>query len=168
SRVSRVFGPVMGYTTKDGYHIGKREISATATALARLEHHIDEVLRLVELARSENKRISQDTWYFVYRTAPQYSTEISHATAETFLKIPGNPDRLGELLRRLHEMGVLEKIIPEFSHAKCLLQFNQYHKYTVDEHSIRAVEEATRFADREDALGDAYTHLRKKRMLHLV
>ena len=56
--------------------------------------------------------------------------------------------RLGELLRRLHGLGVLEKIIPEFSHARSLLQFNQYHKYTVDEHCILAVEEATRFAER--------------------
>ena len=63
---------------------------------------------------------------------------------------------------------MLEKIIPEFAHARCLLQFNQYHKYTVDEHSIRAVEEATRFAERKDALGEAYVHLQDKRMLHLA
>ena len=73
-----------------------------------------------------------------------------------FLKILADPLRLGELLRRLQELGVLEKIIPEFAHARCLLQFNQYHKFTVDEHSIRAVEEATQFVDRQDALGEAY------------
>jgi [protein-PII] uridylyltransferase len=48
-------------------------------------------------------------------------------------------------------MGVLEKIIPEFSHARSLLQFNQYHKYTVDEHCIRAVEEATRLVSARTA-----------------
>ena len=48
-----------------------------AKALARLELHLEEVLRLVELARTEGKRISQDTWYFVYRTAPQYSNVLS-------------------------------------------------------------------------------------------
>lgn len=168
SRVSRVFGPVLGYTTKDGFHIGRREISATTAALARIEHHIDDVLRLVDLARTEGKRIAQDTWYFIYRTAPKYSAAINRETATRFLKILSNPTGLGELLRRLHDLGVLEKIVPEFAHARCLLQFNQYHKYTVDEHSIRAVEEATRFADREDALGDAYGHLRDKRMLHLA
>ena len=50
------------------------------------------------------------------------------------------------LLRRLHEIRVLEKLVPGFDHARCLLQFNEYHKYTVDEHSIRAVERATEFA----------------------
>ena len=168
SRVRRVFGPVLGYNTKDGYHIGGREVSATANALARLERHVEEVLRLVELARTEEKRIAQDTWYFVYRTAPKYSNHISRDTAQKFLKLLDTPERLGELLRRLLELGVLEKIIPEFAHARCLLQFNQYHKYTVDEHSIRAVDEATQFAERKDVLGDAYLHLQNKRMLHLA
>jgi [protein-PII] uridylyltransferase len=168
SRVSRVFGPVLGYTTKDGYHVGRREISATTAAIARLELHLEEVLRLVELARTEGKRISQDTWYFVYRTAPQYSNLLRREAATQFLKLLDDPERLGELLRRLLELGVLEKIIPDFAHARCLLQFNQYHKYTVDEHSIRAVEEATRFADRKDSLGDAYIHLQDKRILHLA
>jgi [protein-PII] uridylyltransferase len=168
SRVQRVFGPVLGYTTQDGYHIGRREISATAKALARLELHLEDVLRLVQLARTEVKRISQDTWYFVYRTAPQYSNLLAPETAATFLKLLERPERLGELLRRLLELGVLEKIIPDFAHARCLLQFNQYHKYTVDEHSIRAVDEATHFSERKDALGEAYVHLQDKRMLHLA
>ncbi len=136
--------------------------------MARLELHLDEVLRLVQLARTEGKRIAQDTWYFVYRTAPQYSNMLTRDTAAKFLKLLDHPERLGELLRRLLELGVLEKLIPEFAHARCLLQFNQYHKFTVDEHSIRAVEEATRFAERKDALGDAYAHLQDKRMLHFV
>ena len=126
------------------------------------------MLKLVDLARREGKRISQDTWHFVYRTAPQYSNEPKPAIMASFLKMLANPLRLGELLRRLHEMGVLEKIIPEFSHARSLLQFNQYHKYTVDEHCIRAVEEATRFAERNDAVGKSIAALPDKTMLHLA
>ena len=135
------------------------EVSATPRATARLAQHPEEVLKLVDLARNAGKRISQDTWHFVYRTAPQYSNEPKPAIVSSFLQILTNPLRLGELLRRLHEMGVLEKIIPEFSHARSLLQFNQYHKYTVDEHCIRAVEEATRFAERKDTVGDVYRSL---------
>jgi [protein-PII] uridylyltransferase len=168
SRVSRVFGPVLGRTTAEGYYIGRREINATSKALAKLERHVEDVLNLVELARREGKRIAQDTWYFVYRTAPQYSNLLGSEGARIFLKLLADPLRLGELLRRLQELGVLEKIIPEFAHARCLLQFNQYHKFTVDEHSIRAVEESTQFLDRHDALGEAYRLLRDKRMLHLA
>jgi [protein-PII] uridylyltransferase len=168
SRVSRVFGPVLGRTTPEGYYIGRREINATSKALAKLERHVEEVLSVVELARREGKRIAQDTWYFIYRTAPKYSNLFGSEASRMFLKILSDPLRLGELLRRLQELGVLEKILPEFAHARCLLQFNQYHKFTVDEHSIRAVEEASQFLDRQDALGEAYRLLRDKRMLHLA
>jgi [protein-PII] uridylyltransferase len=87
---------------------------------------------------------------------------------ERFLALLANPQRLGEALRRLHELGVLEKIIPAFAHARSLLQFNQYHKYTVDEHCIRTVEEATLFAERHDTLGEVYRKLADKTTLHLV
>jgi [protein-PII] uridylyltransferase len=126
------------------------------------------VLRLVDLARNEGKRIAQDTWYYVYRTAPEYSTKPRPELSKAFLRILADPRRLGELLRRLHELGVLEKIVPAFTHARSLLQFNQYHKFTVDEHCIRAVEEATQFLERQDALGESYRQLSNKALLHLA
>jgi [protein-PII] uridylyltransferase len=168
SRVSRVLEPMFGRKVEDDYHIGKHDINATPRAIARLAHHREEVLKLAELARREGKRINQDTWHFIYRTAPEYSSEPTLAVNERFLKLLDNPVRLGELLRRLHELGVLEKIIPAFSHARSLLQFNQYHKYTVDEHCIRTVEEATHFAERQDTLGEVYRSLPDKATLHLA
>jgi [protein-PII] uridylyltransferase len=168
SRVSRVLEPMFGRKIEDDYQIGRHEINATSRALARLEQHREEVLKLADLARGEGKRISQDTWHFIYRTAPKYSSEPKPAVNQRFLKLLANPLRLGELLRRLLELGVLEKIVPAFSHARSLLQFNQYHKYTVDEHCIRTVEEATRFADRQDLLGDVYRRLADKSTLHMA
>jgi [protein-PII] uridylyltransferase len=168
SRVSRMLEPMLSRRMEDDYQIGRHEVSAAPRATARLAQHPEEVLKLVDLARREGKRISQDTWHYVYLTAPHYSSEPKPALMDGFLKLLGNPLRLGELLRRLHDMGVLEKIIPEFSHARSLLQFNQYHKYTVDEHCIRAVEEATRFAERNDILADVYNNLEDKATLHLV
>jgi [protein-PII] uridylyltransferase len=168
SRVSRVLEPVLGRKTEDDYLVGRHEVSATPRATSRLAQHREEVLRLVDLARVEGKRIAQDTWYHVYRSAPQYSNKPRPELSEAFLRILANPQRLGELLRRLHELGVLEKIIPAFSHARSLLQFNQYHKYTVDEHCIRAVEEATHFLERQDAVGEVYRQLQNKAILHLT
>jgi [protein-PII] uridylyltransferase len=168
SRMSRVLVPMFVRRSEDDYQIGRHEISATPRATSRLAQHREEVLKLVDLARREGKRISQDTWYFVYRSAPQYSSEPKPAVMSKFLQTIADPLRLGELLRRLHELGVLEKIVPAFSHARSLLQFNQYHKFTVDEHCIRAVEEATHFAERKDLLGDVYRGVSDKAVLHLA
>jgi [protein-PII] uridylyltransferase len=168
SRVSQFIEPMLARKTEDDYQIGRHEVSATPRATARLAHHREEVLTLVDLARRVGKRISRDTWHFVYLSAPQYTSEPKPALVSRFREILANPLRLGELLRRLHELGVLEKIIPAFSHARSLLQFNQYHKYTVDEHCIRAVEEATHFTERPDLVGQIYRDLADKATLHLA
>ena len=42
-------------------------------------------------------------------------------------------------LRLMNEAGVLGRFMPEFGEIVCMMQFNMYHHYTVDEHSIRAV-----------------------------
>ena len=104
-----------------------------------------EILRLADLANLYDKRIAARHLRSRFAQAvPSLPDEVSPEAAERFLSLLSQPARLGEMLRVLHELGVLEKIIPDFAHARCLLQFNEYHKYTVDEHCLRAVEQATR------------------------
>ena len=45
----------------------------------------------------------------------------------------------GNALRRMNEMGVLGKFIPDFRRVVSMMQFNMYHHYTLDEHLIRTV-----------------------------
>ncbi|MEM7295141.1 MAG: [protein-PII] uridylyltransferase [Pseudomonadota bacterium] len=48
----------------------------------------------------------------------------------------GNPERV---LRRMNELGVLAAFIPEFEPIVAMMQFNMYHSYTVDEHTIQCI-----------------------------
>ena len=48
----------------------------------------------------------------------------------------GNPERA---LRRMNELGVLGAFIPEFEVIVAMMQFNMYHHYTVDEHTIQCI-----------------------------
>ena len=48
----------------------------------------------------------------------------------------GNPERA---LRRMNELGVLAAFLPEFEPTVAMMQFNMYHAYTVDEHTIQCV-----------------------------
>ncbi|MCV2882670.1 [protein-PII] uridylyltransferase [Actibacterium sp. XHP0104] len=48
----------------------------------------------------------------------------------------GNPERA---LRRMSELGVLQAFIPEFEPIIAMMQFNVYHHYTVDEHTIQTI-----------------------------
>ncbi|MGR3614747.1 MAG: [protein-PII] uridylyltransferase [Paracoccaceae bacterium] len=53
----------------------------------------------------------------------------------------GNPERA---LRRMNELGVLSAFIPEFEPIVAMMQFNMYHSYTVDEHTIQVISNFTR------------------------
>ncbi len=48
----------------------------------------------------------------------------------------GNPERG---LRRMNELGVLGAFLPEFQPIVAMMQFNMYHHYTVDEHTIQCI-----------------------------
>ncbi len=48
----------------------------------------------------------------------------------------GNPERA---LRRMNELGALGAFIPEFQPVVAMMQFNMYHQYTVDEHTIQCI-----------------------------
>ena len=162
------FGTVFSLRVDSDYRVTPRQIVANKRGLARLQTDLSEVLQLCELANLYGKRIAPATWDAVRATVPHLSGEVTPAICKQFMSLLSGHGQLGELLRRLHELGVLEKIIPGFTHARCLLQFNEYHKYTVDEHCILAVERATEFIGDPGLLGRVYMGIKQKRILHLA
>ncbi len=65
----------------------------------------------------------------------QKSPEANRIFLDLLLK-HGNPERA---LRRMNELGVLGAFIPEFQRIVAMMQFNMYHHYTVDEHTIQCI-----------------------------
>ena len=57
-----------------------------------------------------------------------------------------NPERA---LRRMNELGVLGAFIPEFEPIVAMMQFNVYHHYTVDEHTIQCISTLAQIERRE-------------------
>ena len=118
----------------------------------------------MSIANQFDKPIDHHTWRAIRSAMLNRQTdEIDPEAIDRFMRLLAQPKRLADMLRRLHELRVLEQIIPAMKHARCLLQFNQYHKYTVDAHSIRAVECVTDLQDDESLLGILYRSLPDKR-----
>jgi [protein-PII] uridylyltransferase len=57
---------------------------------------------------------------------------------EIFLNILTGPDP-DKTLMRMNEAGVFGKFVPDFGRVVAQMQYDMYHVYTVDEHTIRAI-----------------------------
>ena len=63
-------------------------------------------------------------------------TDTSCALFLDILTDKNNPERV---LRLMNEAGYLGKFLPDFGRIEGMMQFDMYHSYTVDEHTIKAV-----------------------------
>src|SRR6266481_2526170 len=59
---------------------------------------------------------------------------------DLFLDICRNWGRVAQTLRQMHEVGFLGRYLPEWDALTCLVQYDVYHKFTADQHSLIAVE----------------------------
>ena len=166
---SQFLAPLFSHQVEGDFQVGPSHIRATRRGLEKVRNELSEVLRLMDLANLYDKRIDHSSWQAIRESMlKQPQVDISPEALRRFLSLLSEPARLADLLRRLHELRVLECFIPAMRHARCLLQFNEYHKYTVDEHSIRAVYHVTEFLRDKGPLGEAYRSLEHKRTLHLA
>src|SRR5579859_178744 len=144
-------------------------VVASDSIALRAEAPVDKaqtLLRLFDLARQRSVEVTHESLERVRKAAP--SCILTPESRTLFLKIMSDPKRLGLVVRYLHRVGLLGRFIPAFEHARCLMQWNQYHRYTVDEHSIRALESATFRANDPGPLGQAYREIKRKDVLHLA
>lgn len=56
-----------------------------------------------------------------------------------FMEIIRQPRRIGHELQRMHRYGVLSAYLPAFARVEGLMQFDLFHVYTVDAHSLFVV-----------------------------
>ena len=76
------------------------------------------------------------------RTAlPKVGTKffLTIETGNQFLEILKSQTSLSTILKKLKQLGVLRLLIPEFGDIEGQMQFDMFHVYTVDEHTLKVV-----------------------------
>lgn len=167
-RFGELLSPLFSHQFERDFRIARQGISLTKQGRARVTSSLEQILRLADVANLYDKPIAHQTSEAVRAAVPRLSDELTPQAAARFLSLLSQPARLGELLRWLYDVGALELVIPHFRHARCLLQFNEYHRYTVDEHCLRAVEEAASLLRDSGPLGWEYARIKRKWLLHLA
>ncbi|HEY4310379.1 MAG TPA: [protein-PII] uridylyltransferase [Pirellulales bacterium] len=163
-----IFSPLYSHRFERDFRVSRNFVSVNPRSLEQMRSDLAQILRLADVANRYDKQIAHATSEAIRATIPNLPDEVTPDVTQRFLSLMDHPARLGELLRNLHEMGALEIIIPAFTHARSLLQFNDYHKYTVDEHCLRAVEAAANFGQDKGPLGRVYRRIKRKWLLHLA
>ena len=168
-QVGSIFEPLFSRSLETFYRIGPSHIGVAKKDVRKVQGNLDNVLHLMNLANLYDKRIDHFTWRAVRDSMREMGDmAVSPDAAKHFVEMLSQSNRLGSLIRLLHELRVLEKLIPGFKKARGLIQFNQYHKYTVDEHTLLALDVATGYVDDRTAIGKAYRAIKHRERLHLA
>jgi [protein-PII] uridylyltransferase len=89
-----------------------------------------------------------------------------------FLKMLRAKGRVAAGLRLMHDLDFMGKYLPEFGRITCLVQHDLYHRYTVDEHTLRAIETLDDLANSRsktlERYRNVYNEISDPAVLHLA
>jgi [protein-PII] uridylyltransferase len=99
------------------------------------------------------------------------AARASPALRDVFLDVCRSWGRVAQTLAEMHELGVLGRYLPEFGALTCLVQYDVYHKFSADQHSLLAVEHMEALAPGQSAESEGaaqvFTEVEKPGLLML-
>lgn len=108
----------------------------------------------VPLSREAERTIS---YIQTHPEVPGQNAELPWNTLREIL----SADYPGVALRPMQRLGLLTEVLPEFGHIDSLVVRDYYHRYTVDEHSLRTIEHLQELGEGSDTLGKNFAPLWK-------
>ncbi|OED74256.1 bifunctional uridylyltransferase/uridylyl-removing protein GlnD [Vibrio splendidus] len=110
------------------------------------------------------------------RTARRRLNRFLHTIPEArdkFMDLVRHPNALHKAFSLMHKLGVLSAYLPQWSQIVGQMQFDLFHVYTVDEHSIRLLKHINRFGqienhDKHPICCEVYPRVQKKELLILA
>jgi len=99
------------------------------------------LLRLFKIADRHDLDLHPDAFTAATRRLGLITSRVRRdpIAARVLLDILVDGKKPRRTLELMNEAGVLGRYIPEFGRVVAQMQFNMYHSYTVDEHTLRAV-----------------------------
>ena len=99
------------------------------------------MLEIFVLADKEGLEIHPETMRLISRDAVLIKGDVRRdkRANELFMELLTSRNNPESSLRAFNEAGVFGRFVTEFGRVNAQMQFDMYHHYTVDEHTIRAI-----------------------------
>ncbi len=157
---------------EDGFYIIRGELRA------KVDQKLlqDPVLMMIafELAQKHEVQLCLELKQLIRDNSHLINDKIRRCSRinESFMTILRHPKGISKILRKMHHLQFLNAFIPEFKKIYCQVQFDLYHIYTVDIHTLFAVEEmenlwAGNYAQIHPRLTDVADNIEKRELLLL-
>ena len=100
-----------------------------------------DLFTLCRAAQQQGARLSFELQRTIRAHLEVIDDEARHdqEIARIFLALLGDLGRIHPILQDMHASGLLGQYLPEFGNLTCHMQFDSYHQYTVDEHTLLAM-----------------------------
>ncbi len=164
----RTFGYLASHRAERIYLVSQNQIDVVPRFRKKVCGSLDGILHFFLTASLYRNNPSPRMIEAIKEASVKFDDSISKDSQKCFLMILNNTGQISQILRLMNQCGILELVIPQFKHAQCLLQFNQYHSYTVDEHSFKVIEAAEELEHDEGPLGIAARKIKQKDILYLA
>ncbi|WP_136526884.1 [protein-PII] uridylyltransferase [Geomonas ferrireducens] len=136
---------ILGYFTRrpvgDGFYVVKGELvvpdeSVIAKDPVRL-------IKIFEHAQKQGVALGLATKTLIRNNLDLVNDKFrrSKEANASFINILQSEKKVYDTLQQMHHLGFLNRFIPEFERIYCKVQHDVYHIYTVDTHTLFAVEE---------------------------
>ncbi len=100
------------------------------------------ILRLFRVAQQRELDIHPEALRLITRNLSRIDRDVQNdpEANAVFLDILTSKNNPASTLRRMNEAGVFGRFVPDFGRVVAQMQHDMYHHYTVDEHTIRAID----------------------------
>lgn len=126
-------GEVDGFVVRNGWLdvLGERQF----------ENNPTEMMRLFHVAQEHKLDVAPAAWRSIIRLLPRVkkSFQTDPEASRIFLGILTSRNNPELALRRLTDVGLLMQFLPDWGRVVALMQYDMYHVFTVEEHTLNAI-----------------------------
>ncbi len=168
-----LFGFLTRRNLEDGFYINRGELGVQDQDIFKTDPAL--VMKAFELAQKHDVKISMSVKQLIRESLPLINDKVRRTRRmnESFINILRQSKNVGQTLRKMHHLQVLNAFIPEFKNVFCKVQFDLYHIYTVDIHTLFAIEEMCKlwsgeYAQSQPLLTSVANNIEKRELLLLA